>query len=153
MEFHEPQDENNLFFTCSLIEYVARETRNRKKDIIQKIGIDGVRQIFEVADILHCENIKQVIYDYVEKHEIMDGTFDFSKGCEYSIPTPFDIGRVYQRLVLGAARENGQDYISTLFDVINSWIVDKIDNFNSDLYYSNPEYILACYLEGEILDW
>ncbi len=27
----EPQKENDLFYTCSLIEYIARKTKNTKK--------------------------------------------------------------------------------------------------------------------------
>lgn len=34
----EPQEENDLFFTCSLIEYIARKTKNSKKLIIEKLG-------------------------------------------------------------------------------------------------------------------
>lgn len=33
----EDYSDNNLFFVCSLIEYIARKTRNTKKYIIEKL--------------------------------------------------------------------------------------------------------------------
>ena len=33
----ESAKDNNLFFTCSLIEYIARKTKNRRKDVVQCI--------------------------------------------------------------------------------------------------------------------
>ena len=34
------------------------------------------------------------------------------------------------------------NYIETLIEVLSSWIIDKIDNYNSSMYYENPSYIL-----------
>ena len=33
-----PQNENDLFFVCSFIEYIARKTNNKKSYIVKKIG-------------------------------------------------------------------------------------------------------------------
>lgn len=30
----ESAKDNDLFFTCSLIEYIARKTKNRRKDVV-----------------------------------------------------------------------------------------------------------------------
>ncbi len=35
-------------------------------------------------------------------------------------------------------------------DVYNSFVCEKIDNFNSSFYYDNPQNILNAYLTGEI---
>ena len=70
----EPQKNNDLFFTCSLIEYIARKTQNTKKE---------------------------------------------------------------------------EKYIDTLMEVLESWIIKKIDNYNSSMYYESPEYMYACYNEGK----
>ena len=43
----ESQNENNLFFTCSFIEYVARKTRNTKKYIIEKLGKEKIKKIYD----------------------------------------------------------------------------------------------------------
>ena len=68
----EKQEENDLFFVCSFIEYIARKTKNTKKYIVETLG----------------------------------------KQC-----------------------------IDTLMQVFPSWIIEKIDNYNSSMYYENPSYI------------
>ena len=42
-------------------------------------------------------------------------------------------------------------YINALIEVLSSWIIEKIDNYNSSMYYENPSYIYACYEEGKVL--
>ena len=51
----ENNDNNNLFFVCSLIEYIARITDNTKQEIISKIGKDKITRIYNLADIYHSE--------------------------------------------------------------------------------------------------
>ena len=41
----EPQEDNDLFFTCSLIEYIARKTKNTKKYIVEKLGINTINKV------------------------------------------------------------------------------------------------------------
>ena len=40
----EPQKENDLFFTCSLIEYISRKTKNTKKVIIDRLGKENIKK-------------------------------------------------------------------------------------------------------------
>ena len=70
--------------------------------------------------------------------------------CEYRIPSFWEIGRVYQRLIVKVAQSE-EKYIDTLIDVLESWIIEKIDNYNSSMYYESPEYIYACYEKGKVL--
>lgn len=44
-----------------------------------------------------------------------------------------------------------EKFIDTLIEVLSSWIIEYIDNYNSSLYYENPDYIYECYKEGKIL--
>ena len=34
----EPQKDNDLFFTCSLIDYIARKTTNKRADVVNALG-------------------------------------------------------------------------------------------------------------------
>ena len=34
---------------------------------------------------------------------------------------------------------------------ITSWIIPKIDNYDSRIYYENPSFIYECYKEGKVL--
>ena len=78
------------------------------------------------------------------------GQYDIVSNCEYIVPTYWDIGKVYKRLIL-MVDSNKDNYINTLIDVLSSWIIEKIDNYNSSMYYENPDYIYQCYREGKIL--
>ena len=38
------EKKNNLFYLCSLIEYIARTTQNTKKEIVNKLGKKNYRK-------------------------------------------------------------------------------------------------------------
>ena len=37
-EGRESKKDNDLFYTCSLIEYIARKTKNTRADIVNQLG-------------------------------------------------------------------------------------------------------------------
>ena len=145
----EPQEENDLFFVCSVIEYISRKTKNTKKIIIEKLGKENIKKIYELAEIYHSENIDKVADEFIEKCDIVNGEYDITENCKYRVPTFWEIGKVYQRLIL-KVNNNKNDYIETLINVLSSWIIEKIDDYNSSMYYENPDYIYECYIEGKI---
>ena len=147
----ESQKENDLFFTCSLIDYIARKTRNKRKDIVNALGKDTISKIYDLADIYHSDNIDNVADEFIAESGIVDGTFDNVAECGYSVPSYWDIGKVYKRLIRDISKSEQEDVIDTLIKVYNSFISDKIDDYNSSMYYENPSYLLECYLEGKVL--
>lgn len=146
----ESQEENDLFFTCSLIEYISRKTKNTKKVVIEKLGRENIKKIYELAEVYHSENIEKVSDEFIEKADITIGEYDHISNCKSRVPTYWEIGKVYKRLIMMVDR-NKDNYIKTLVNVLSSWIIKKIDNYNSSMYYENPEYIYECYVEGKIL--
>ncbi len=146
----EPQKENDLFYVCSLIEYIARKTKNTKKIVVEKLEKDNIKKIYELAEVYHCENIEKVSDEFIESANIKNGKYDTVSSCEYNIPTYWDIGKVYKRLIV-MVNNNEEKYIETLIEVLSSWIIEKIDNYNSSMYYENPDYIYQCYIEGKVL--
>lgn len=152
MEGREDKKANDLFFTCSLIEYLGRKTKNRRSDIVRALGKKEISGIYELADVYHSDNIERVSDDFIEKCHIVQGSYDNVSECMYSIPSHWDIGKIYKRLILGVAKERGADVVDTLMEVYSSFIEKYIDDYNSSFYYENPQYILACYLEQKILD-
>lgn len=146
----EPQKNNDLFFVCSLIEYIARKTKNTKKYVVEKLGKETINKIYNLAEVYHSENIEEIAGEFIEKAEIKNGNYDVMLNCEYRIPSFWEIGRVYQRLIVKVAQSE-ERYIDTLIEVLESWIIEKIDNYNSSMYYESPEYMYACYEEGKVL--
>lgn len=148
--YGEPQKENDLFFTCSLIEYIARKTKNTKKNVIDDLGKDRIKKIYELAEVYHSENIEKISDEFIQEAKIQNGNYDHVQNCKYRIPTYWEIGKVYKRLIV-MVDDKEENYINTLIEVLSSWIIEKIDNYNSSMYYENPDYIYECYKEGKIL--
>lgn len=142
---------NDLFYTCSLIEYIARKTKNTKKYIVEKLGRDNISKIYDLASVYHCENIEKVADEFILECNIENGTYDHISGCLYDVPSYFDIGKVYKRLIIMVSNNDESKYVDSLIEVMSSWIMEKFDNYNSSMYYENPSYIYACYEEGDVL--
>lgn len=150
-EGREPKKDNDLFYTCGLIDYIARKTKNVRSYIVNKLGKERLEKIYDLADVYHCDNIERVCDDFIEDANIEHGTFDNVADCGYSIPTYWDIGKVYKRLIKRVSEYEKIDIISALEKVYNSFISPKIDDYNSSVYYENPEYIFECYRENQML--
>ena len=150
-EGREPKKDNDLFYTCSLIDYIARRTKNVRADVVNQLGKERLERIYDLADVYHCDNIERVCDDFVEEAHINKGTFDNVGDCKYSIPTYWDIGKVYKRLIKQVSDEENIAVIDALIKVYNSFISPKIDDYNSSVYYENPSYIFESFREGELL--
>lgn len=146
----EEKKSNDLFFTCSLIDYIARKTKNKRAFVVQKLGRDKIQKIFDLADVYHSYNIEQVTKEFINEAQIPTGTFDNVKECNYIIPTHWDIGKVYKRLILGVASEKNICIVDALIEVYNSFICNLIDDYNGSFYYENPQFILNTYLTGKV---
>lgn len=146
----ESQEENDLFFTCSLIELIARKTKNTKKTVVEKLGQENIKKIYELAEVYHSENIEKVSDEFIETAGIEESDYDIIATCQERVPTYWEIGKVYKRLII-RVNSNKDEYIDTLQTVLKSWIIEKIDNYNSSMYYENPEYIYQCYVEEKVL--
>ena len=146
----EDKKSNDLFFTCSLIDYIARKTKNKRSAVVDALGRTFIQKIFELADVYHSDNIDRVSDDFITAAKIKLGDFDNLSSARYAVPSHWDIGKVYKRLILGIARETGMDIIDALFAAYHSFVSDKIENFNSSFYYDAPQNILNAYLNNEI---
>lgn len=146
----ESQKKNDLFFTCSLIEYIARKTKNTKKYIVEKLGKETIKKIYDLAQIYHSENMEKVSDEFIQKHEIKMGDYDVISRCNSKAPSFWELGRVYERLII-MINNSEEKYIDTLIKVLSSWIIEKIDNYNSSMYYENPSYIYECFIQEKIL--
>lgn len=143
------RNDDHLFYTCSLIEFIARETCNRRCDVVSRLG-DDLQRIYNYADVFHCEPIEKVAYDFIERDAIENGRFDNIAACHYTVPDYWDIGEVFARLVEDCYGED--EVVEGIREVYASWFAEHILNFNSDLFYQPREYLALCYREGEILE-
>ena len=137
---------DDIFYVCTLIEYIARETRNHRKDIIAYFDKDDLSRQLRLAEVNHSLSFEQVSDELIEEYNISNGNFDTVAECKYTVPS---IGRVYQMLVLAVCKDDNVE--QAMIDVFSSFISDEISDFNSNVYYSNPDYLRCSYLNGMML--
>ena len=140
--------DNNLFYTCSLIEFIGRETKNKRLTVVEALGMENTARIYNYSDVFHCEPIESVSEQWRERCEIKSGTYDNVAVCRYRLPNFWDIGKVYCRLI----QSLDGDVISNLHEVYSSWLAQKIDDYNAAVYYMSPEYLYASYKDGALLE-
>lgn len=142
------KNNNALFFTCSLIEYIGRVTKNTRRDVVKYLEND-IKRIYSYADVFHCEPIEKVADDFIVRNNIPTGSFDNVAKAKYEIPDYWDIGEVFERLIEDSYEEG--EAVKGIKEVFSSWLADKIQNYNSDLYYQSREYLAECYKSNKIL--
>ena len=113
----EARKDNDLFFTCALIDYIARKTKNTRADVVNALGKKRLDKIYDLADIYHSDNIDRVSEDFIEEAQIKKGNFDNVGECQYAIPTHWDIGKVYKRLIKQVSKKEKKNYALELYDL------------------------------------
>ena len=146
------KNNSDLFYTCSLIEFIGRQQKLKRSEVVQRLGIKIITRIYQYADVFHCEPIEKTADDFITRCNIPEGNFDNVADCRYSVPDYWTIGEVYERLIEDVSREDMEHIMERLMDVYTSWIDDAISNYNTDFYYQSREYIYECYKEGKVCE-
>lgn len=144
------KEKNDYFYVCSLIEYIARETKNKRGRITGILGKEGIKKLLYDAEVDHCLSFEQVSDEVIEQYRIPNGDFDTITECKYSIPSFMDIGKLYSIMIEDCA-EPGKE-IDELMKIFSSFISDRISDFQTDVYYQNPSYLECSYKAGYLLD-
>lgn len=144
------KNDNALFYTCSLIEYIGRQQKQKRSVVVEYLGKDIIKSIYNYADVFHCELIEKVADDFICKTNIPMGEFDNVGKCKYEVPDYWTIGEVYERLIEDMAENSDKNIIEWIMEIYLSWIDDVISNYNTDFYYQSREYIYECYKAGRI---
>ncbi len=144
------KEKNDFFYVCSLIEYIARRTKNKRGAITGALGKKGIEKQLYDAEVNHCLSFNQVADEVIEQYKIQTGNFDTVTDCKYTVPDFMDIGKLYSIMIEDCAVP-GQE-VDELIKIFTSFISDKISNFQTDIYYQNPSYLECSYKAGYLLD-
>ncbi len=139
-----------LFYTCSLIEFIGREQKLKRSELVKLLGEKTISRIYRYADVFHCEPIGKTAADFIENCSIPQGDFDNVAACRYTVPDYWTIGEVYERLIEDVCGEDENSVAERLIEVYTSWIDSALSNYNTDFYYQSRDYIHECYKEGRI---
>ena len=135
---------DDLYFICYMIERVARKLHQKNSYVVDRIGKPALKHLISLASVLHCENPLQVEDEWITEYKLENGKFNISdvdKDLVGEIPTPLQMGKVYQRLILDTMQP-GEDYVDGIVRVYNNDICEVIDNYNCSAYYE-PSYVIA----------
>lgn len=138
---------DDIYYTASLIEFLGRKTRNRRKEIVECLGISGIEYLLETACVNHCLSMEQVSDELIEEYGIQEGVFDSVRECKYTVPSATRIGKVYARLI-DAISESENQYGEKLYEVFTSSFSNAISDFNSSLFFA-PADEIAFYYETQ----
>ena len=144
------KERNDFFYVCSLIEYIARQTKNRRRVIVEALGKEGIEKQLYDAEVNHCLSFEQVSDEVIERYKIPEGDFDTITECRYEVPSFMDIGKLYSILIEDCAEPERE--VDELIKIFSSFISDKISDFQTDIYYQNPSYLECSYQAGYLLD-
>ena len=144
------KNNSDLFYTCSLIEYIGRKQKQRRETVVKLLGRETIRRIYRYADVFHCEPIAKTADDFIHICNIPVGAYDNLEKAKYEIPDYWTIGEVYERLIEDVSEDSTGAIVDTIMAVYSSWISDAISNYNTGFYYQSREYICQCYTEGEV---
>lgn len=137
-------EEDDLYFICYMIERVARNLHQRNQYVVNAIGKDELYHLISCANVLHSENPQKVEDEWIDNYKLEKGDFDITKVDEElasKIPTPLEMGAVYQRLITDTLDEK-EDYVDGIIRVYNDDICNTIDNYNCSAFYE-PSYVIA----------
>lgn len=144
------KERNDFFYVCSLIEHIARQTKNKRGVIAKTLGKEGIEKQLYDAEVNHCLSFEQVSDEIIEQYGIPDGEFDTITDCKYTIPSFMDIGKLYSIMIEDCAKPGKE--VEELIKIFSSFISDKISDFHTDVYYQNPSYLECSYEAGYLLD-
>ncbi len=144
------KNNSDLFYTCSLIEYIGRKQKQKRETVVKLLGRETIRRIYRYADVFHYEPIAKTADDFIHICNIPVGAYDNLEKAKYEIPDYWTIGEVYERLIEDVSEDSTEAIVDTIMAVYSSWISDAISNYNTDFYYQSREYICQCYTEGEV---
>ena len=141
---------NDLYFICYMVERVARKIHQKNSYVVNTIGKKNLEHLISVANVLHAENPAAVEDEWIKEYSLEMGDTDVTKvdeGLVQKIPSPTQMGKVYQRLILDTALLEESE-VEGIIRVYNHPICEIIDNYNCSAYYE-PSYVIAkAYQDG-----
>ncbi len=143
------KQKNDVLYVCSLIEYHCPQDQKSSAGCDRHFTKADIERQLRLAEVNHCLSFEQVSDELIEDLNIPDGDFDTAAECRYTVPSATSIGMLYQGLVLSTMKDD--DAAQAILDVFSSFITDEISDFNSNVYYTNPDYLRCSYLEGKML--
>ena len=73
------KQKDDIYYVCSLIEFIARKTKNHRQDVIRYFSKKDIQRQLRLAEVNHCLSFEQVADELIEDYGIKNGDFDTVK--------------------------------------------------------------------------
>ena len=143
-------DANSTFYVCSLIEYIGRNRKLSREDVVSALGPETLSRIYRYSDTFHCEPIGKVADDFIRLRTVPEGDYDNVAACRYDPPDYWTMGAVFGRLATDTA--GSRPPAEAIAAVYASPVGRALSNYNTDLFYQPREYLKSCFDAGRILE-
>lgn len=135
---------DNIYFAATVIEIAARETKNTRRYVAEKLGVDGISQIYQFAEVSHCLSIEQNCDELIRDFGLTPGTFN-PEAKVSNPPSPFNIAQNYAWMVEDL-QPDPDKYPETLYEILVSKISDWMTLYDNAFYYSPTDYQVGEFL-------
>ena len=68
------KNDSNLFYTCSLIEYIGREKKQRRSAVVNYLGKKTIKRIYNYADVLKSHTSRRIHLTMLENADMRSRT-------------------------------------------------------------------------------
>ena len=138
----------SVHLLCYLIEEMSRISKRTKEEIVAKMGRDKLEWICYNEDEYHY--LSMDILAKRELDEIGMTTGDYYKVAwgRYEIPSVNTVSEVYLNIIEGL----GGHRIDAFLQLMNSPVMEYLDDYNSTLLTADTEYLVDCIRAGHVVD-
>lgn len=149
----EPVEFNDIYYICYMLEYVARRRHIQNFEVLNCIQKDQLYHLLSCADVLHCDNSDKIADTWIKEYKIPEGSFYFDAvdpDLDVHIPSETRIGKVFAKIIEEVTVNSTDDkLLETFYNVFNSPITKKINNYNTSAFYE-PIYVqVRAYYNGQ----
>lgn len=138
----------DLIFTCAVIEYIGRTKKLPRTDVIAALGRENIENIFEFADVYHCEPLENSLIEWEERGVLFPtGNFDNTTNLKYPLPSAYAIGKVYAKIIC----QLDVPPIDGLYQVYYSFLNELLDDYHSQTIFMPPNELAQSLREGALI--
>lgn len=132
---------NDLLFIGTHVEYISRRTKNHQVVVIDRIGYEELKHVYDYADIDHCLFMLQHLGEFQEKYNLPTGDYDTS---ELTKGLPIESPSVGEKMIASMIEEMG---------VLPDKAFDKFWEIHHSWFAGICSIIVKRYISSQLNSW
>lgn len=143
------EHDNDLFFVCYILCMTSEKYRRSLAELISRVPKDYIENLYDYADVLHCENPDKICWEIVTENNIGEELGDFIQEREFHYHFHgYTLESLISRLYYNHYNKS-KSKIDILIEVINSYIGGILNDTSQDLYWQSTECVYWSYVDND----